>query len=88
MAGWFRAIIDNSLLLVAGALAALIWANVDQTNYTYVAHALHFAVNDIGMVFFFALATKEVVEAMLPGGPLSSPRGGGGAGFCFVGGHC
>ena len=28
------------------------------------------------MVFFFALAMKEVFEAMLPGGPLSSPREG------------
>ena len=26
------------------------------------------------MVFFFALATKEIVEATLPGGPLASPR--------------
>ena len=33
--------------------------------------SLHFAVNDIGMVFFFAIAAKEVFEATLPGGPLS-----------------
>ena len=82
----FRLVIDNSLLLVAGTLAALIWANVDPTNYTYVAHALHFVVNDIAMVFFFALATKEVVEAMLPGGPLSSPRQAGLPIFAAVGG--
>ncbi len=35
---------------------------------------LHFAVNDIFMVFFFGIATKEVMEAFLPGGPLSSIR--------------
>jgi NhaA family Na+:H+ antiporter len=74
---WFGLVIDNSLLLVIGALAALIWANVDDTSYHYVSHALHFGVNDVAMVFFFALATKEVVEAMLPGGPLSSPREAG-----------
>lgn len=69
-----RFIIDNSLLLLAGAVVALVWANLDNASYGRVAHALHFVVNDIGMVFFFALAAKEVVEAMLPGGALSSPR--------------
>jgi Na+:H+ antiporter, NhaA family len=69
-----RVVIDNSLLLIAGAVTALVWANVDRASYGAAAHALHFVVNDIGMVFFFALATKEVVEAMLPGGALSSPR--------------
>lgn len=72
----FAFVLDNSLLLVIGALAALVWANVDLERYTAVSRAMEFAVNDIGMVFFFALAMKEVVEAMLPGGPLSSPREG------------
>jgi NhaA family Na+:H+ antiporter len=68
-------VIDNSLLLVAGALAALFWANIDLESYDRLTHGpLHFIVNDIGMVFFFALAAKEVFEATLPGGPLSSPR--------------
>ncbi len=67
-------ILDNSLLLVAGTVTALVWANVDHPSYARFAHTLHFPVNDIGMVFFFALATKEIVEAMLPGGPLASPR--------------
>ncbi|MEZ5317888.1 MAG: Na+/H+ antiporter NhaA [Vicinamibacterales bacterium] len=71
----FRFIIDNSILLIVGAATALVWANLDLEHYTTFAHGpLHFAVNDIGMVFFFALATKEVYEATLPGGPLSSPR--------------
>jgi Na+:H+ antiporter, NhaA family len=67
-------ILDNSLLLVAGTVTALVWANVDHPSYEWLARVLRFPVNDIGMVFFFALATKEIVEAMLPGGPLASPR--------------
>jgi NhaA family Na+:H+ antiporter len=42
--------------------------------YERIAHPLHFWVNDVGMVFFFALAAKEVFEATLPGGPLASLR--------------
>ena len=67
-------VLERSLLLVAGAVAALIWANLGAASYTAFAHALHFAVNDVGMVFFFALATKEIVEATQPGGALSSWR--------------
>lgn len=67
-------VVDNSLLLIAGTVAALIWANTGLTSYEHFTHALHFAGNDIGMVFFFALATKEVFEATLPGGALASPR--------------
>jgi NhaA family Na+:H+ antiporter len=71
-------IIDNSLLLVAGTLAALAWANVDLESYEALTGGpAHFIVNDIGMVFFFALAAKEIVEATLPGGPLASPREAG-----------
>ncbi len=67
-------ILDNSLLLLGGTLVAVIWANVDHGSYEHLAHPLHFWVNDVGMVFFFALAAKEVFEATLPGGPLASPR--------------
>jgi NhaA family Na+:H+ antiporter len=84
--GLFAFIIDNSLLLVFGTLAALVWANVDLDGYNHVAHALHFAVNDIGMVFFFALAAKEVFEATLPGGALQSPRQAAVPLFAAVGG--
>jgi NhaA family Na+:H+ antiporter len=69
-----RFILDNSLLLLVGTVAAVIWANLDVSGYERIVHPLHFAVNDIGMVFFFALAAKEVFEATLPGGPLASPR--------------
>ena len=42
--------------------------------YYAFAHRLEFYVNDIGMVFFFALATKEIVEATTPGGALHTWR--------------
>jgi NhaA family Na+:H+ antiporter len=73
-AGVIHFILDNSLLLIGGSIIALVWANLNYEAYEAFSHLLHFAVNDIGMVFFFALATKEVVEAMLPGGPLASPK--------------
>ena len=44
----------------------MVWANLDLTSYDRLAHRLHFWVNDVGMVFFFALAAKEVFEATLP----------------------
>jgi NhaA family Na+:H+ antiporter len=72
--GLVRFVLDNSLLLLAGTVAAVVWANLDIDSYDRVAHPLHFVVNDIGMVFFFALAAKEVFEATLPGGALASPR--------------
>lgn len=68
-----KIIFDNSLLLLAGTVAAVAWANTDLASYEDIAHPLHFWVNDVGMVFFFALAAKEVFEATLPGGPLASP---------------
>jgi NhaA family Na+:H+ antiporter len=59
---------------VAGTVIALAWANLAHESYERLAQALHVAVNDIGMAFFFALAAKEVVEATAPGGALHSPR--------------
>ncbi|HET9371661.1 MAG TPA: Na+/H+ antiporter NhaA [Vicinamibacterales bacterium] len=82
-----KLIIDNSLLLIVGAVTALVWANVSPATYEDGTHGVvHFLVNDVGMVFFFALATKEVVEAMLPGGALSSPRKASVPIFAAVGG--
>jgi Na+:H+ antiporter, NhaA family len=63
-------VLKHSLLLPIGAAIALVWANVDLASYARLAHALEFAVNDIGMAFFFGLAAKEVVEATAPGGAL------------------
>jgi len=71
---FWRVVIANSLLLAVGTVTGLIWANVDHPSYERFAETLHFAVNDVGMVFFFALAVKEIIESMLPGGPLESPR--------------
>ncbi len=81
---------NYSLLLIAGALIALVWANVDAESYHHfvefelihdfiVGHAhydaagqvdyrsltLHYLVNDVLMAFFFAIAAKEVWEAII-----------------------
>src|SRR5215210_2547500 len=69
-----RFISGNSLLLLAGTIAAVVWANLDLVSYDRMTHPLRFWVNDVGMVFFFALSAKEVFEATLPGGPLASPQ--------------
>lgn len=69
-----RYVIERSLLLVAGAAAALVWANAAPAMYAAAADLLRFAVNDVAMMFFFALAAKEIAEATRPGGALASPR--------------
>ena len=75
---------EYSLLLIAGALVALIWANIDAESYHHFVefviwdHApighyhhghrtltLHYLVNDLLMAFFFAIAAKEVWEAVI-----------------------
>ncbi len=74
---WRRAwefVCGHSLLLVAGTIAALVWANAAPSSYMRFSHRAEFLVNDVGMVFFFALAAKEILESMLPGGALDSPR--------------
>jgi Na+:H+ antiporter, NhaA family len=74
-ARWWAFTRDNSLLLVIGTITALLWANIDLHSYERLTHGpLHFVINDVGMVFFFALAAKEIFEARLPKGPLASPR--------------
>ena len=62
------------------------WANAHLDSYERLVHAMHFAVNDIGMALFFALAAKEVVEATSPGGALHSPRRAGMPLLAAVGG--
>jgi NhaA family Na+:H+ antiporter len=56
--------------LPLGALMALVWVNTDAEGYYRFADATAFAVNDVAMVVFFALITKEIVEATAPGGIL------------------
>lgn len=81
---------NYSLLLILGALIALVWANVNADSYhhfveyelihkSWIGHAhydaagqveyrsltLHYLVNDVLMAFFFAIAAKEVWEAVI-----------------------
>lgn len=81
---------NYSLLMIAGAILALLWANVDPHSYhavvdwTILDHSpvghprygpdgsvehrtltLHYLVNDVLMAFFFAIAAKEVWEAIV-----------------------
>ncbi len=77
-----------SLLLIAGSLIGLIWANVSPESYHALTDSalidgfpigeaydeggsttrvltLHFLVNDVAMALFFAIAGKEVWEALI-----------------------
>ena len=80
---------NYSLLLIFGAIIALIWANLDAGSYHdfvefviiddfFIGHAhegadghitrtltLHYLFNDVLMAFFFAIAAKEVWEAVI-----------------------
>ena len=81
---------NYSLLMIGGAVLALIWANIDLQSYhavvdwTILSHSpvghphyaadgsveyrtltLHYLVNDVLMAFFFAIAAKEVWEAIV-----------------------
>ena len=75
---------EYSLLLIIGAVGALIWANVDYDSYHHlvdmvliehspVGHlhdghrtlTLHYLINDVLMALFFAMAGKEVWEAVI-----------------------
>jgi Na+:H+ antiporter, NhaA family len=67
---WSGLILDYLLALPIGCVVALLWANTLPESYYRFAHASAFIVNDVGMAFFFALITKEVAEATIPGGAL------------------
>ena len=75
---------EYSLLLIIGAVSALIWANLDYDSYHHlvdmvliehspVGHlhdghrtlTLHYLINDVLMALFFAMAGKEVWEAVI-----------------------
>ncbi len=81
-------ITNYSILLIAGALTALVWANLDFTSYHHFVDfplwtgsfvgtlhddgaghvvrvlTVHALVNDVLMALFFAIAAKEVWEAV------------------------
>ncbi len=67
-----------SLPLIAGVIVSLIAANLAPEAYHHIVHTpivgeinLHFLVNDIFMVFFFATAGVEIVNSMSKGGALN-----------------
>jgi NhaA family Na+:H+ antiporter len=70
--GYVTFFVENSMILILGTTAGVLWANIDLKSYSLISTKLHFLINDIGMVFFFGIAAKEVFEALLPGGPLDS----------------
>ena len=70
-------------------IAGLVFANIDIHAYEEMvdfhifgedtkifgkAVTVHFLVNEIFMVFFFGIATKEITESVLPGGALNPIR--------------
>lgn len=81
-------VLENSLLLIIGAVIALLWANtnpgfyhsiqeaviyeggfmghihVDEAGHVTRTLTLHYLVNDVLMALFFAIAGKEVFEAI------------------------
>jgi NhaA family Na+:H+ antiporter len=65
---------DRFLLLPIGALIALVWANTAPVSYFTLSQRLAFAVNEVGMAFFFALMAQEIAEAVMRGGALHSWR--------------
>ncbi len=66
---------ESSGFLILGAFIALLWVNIgSHENYEHAIHPMEFLVNDVLMCMFFAIAAKEIREALLPGGTLSSPR--------------
>lgn len=69
---------EYSIPLIVGVVLALIWANLNPESYHHFIHAkvigsidIHFLINDIFMVFFFAFATVEIVQSFSPGGALN-----------------
>ncbi|WP_366922409.1 Na+/H+ antiporter NhaA [Metallumcola ferriviriculae] len=69
---------EFSIPLIAGVFAALIWANISPHSYHELMETelifganFHFLVNDIFMVFFFAIAGVEITQSLMPGGDLN-----------------
>ena len=69
---------EFSIPLLTGVIIALVWANLSPESYHHFIHneifgnlTFHFLANDIFMVFFFAIATVEITQSLLPGGDLN-----------------
>lgn len=80
---------EFSVPLIAGVLLGLLAANLSPKWYKEIVHFpifgsnavlfhhrvdLHFLINDVFMVLFFGVATKEITESALPGGALNPIR--------------
>jgi hypothetical protein len=70
---------EHSLLLPIGAVTALIWANTAPGSYRTFAHALEFAVNDVGMVFFLRSRPRRSSKPPRPAACCHAARRGGAA---------
>ncbi len=64
--------------LIIGVFIAVLWANLSPDSYDHFVNkevlgslTVHFLVNDIFMVFFFAFATVKITRSLLPGGDLN-----------------
>ena len=82
----FRFVADHHVALPVGAAIALLWANALPASYFTTAERLSFAVNDVAMTLFFALMTREVIEASGPDGALHTWRRLALAGVAAAGG--
>jgi len=72
---------EFSVPLIAGAVAAMYWANFAQESYRSFVHgplfgpiSFGFLVNEMFMVFFFGIAAVEITQSCLPGGDLNPPK--------------
>jgi NhaA family Na+:H+ antiporter len=73
---------EYSVPLIIGVIAALFWANISPESYhAFLSTPLlgtpltvDFLVNDIFMVFFFAIAGIEIVNSLSAGGALNPIR--------------
>jgi Na+/H+ antiporter NhaA len=65
----YRLLVDNSALLLAGALIALVWANLAPVSYGTFAHALHFATDDIGMLILLVFGLVNAGVPLASAGP-------------------
>lgn len=69
---------EFSMPLIMGVIIGLVWANMSPETYHHFNDMkiagnlnLHFFVNDVFMVFFFAIAAVEITKSFHPGGNLN-----------------
>jgi len=69
---------DYSIPLILGVIVALIWANLSPESYQQIIYTpiifdinFHWLVNDLFMVFFFAIAGVEIINSLSEGGALN-----------------